>query len=107
MNCLSYNLVMKKLRPARFLAIAICILVQFAFMQPNLATACPTCKDGLHADGTAFAYAVSILFMMAMPFLIMSFWIFTIIRLRSKAAQYPPTVSFNFTEKQSLSRHHS
>ena len=77
---------MKKFRPARFLAIAFCVLMQLAFLQPSIATACPTCKDGLHADGTALAYAVSILFMMAMPFVIMSFWIVTIVRLRAKAA---------------------
>ena len=76
---------MKKFRPTRFIAIAFCGLVQLAFLQPNLAMACPTCKDGLHGDGTAFAYAFSILFMMAMPFVIMSFWIVTIIRLRAKA----------------------
>ena len=77
---------MKKFRPARFLAIAFCVLMQLAFLQPSIATACPTCKDGLHADGTALAYAVNILFMMAMPFVIMSFWIVTIVRLRAKAA---------------------
>ena len=74
-------------RPTRIFAAAYCGLVQFAFVQPGIAAACPTCKDGLHGDGTAFAYAVSILFMMAMPFVIMSFWIVTIIRLRAKAAQ--------------------
>ena len=44
--------------------------------------ACPTCKDGLHADGTAAAYAMSILFMMGMPFVILSCWVSTIVRLR-------------------------
>ena len=77
---------MKKFSPTRFLTYAFCMLAQIAFLQPSLAVACPTCKDGLHADGTALAYAVSILFMMAMPFVIMSFWIVTIIRLRAKAA---------------------
>jgi hypothetical protein len=58
--------------------------MQLAF--PNIVSACPTCKDGLHADGTAAAYAVSILFMMGMPFLIFTCWIVTIYRLRAKAA---------------------
>ncbi len=78
---------MKNRRLIRFLAIAFCVLIQIALLQPSLAEACPTCKDGLHADGTALAYAVSILFMMAMPFLIMSFWVVTIVRLRAKAAE--------------------
>ncbi len=43
---------------------------------------CPTCKDGLHADGSAAAYAMSILFMMGMPFVILSCWVTTIVRLR-------------------------
>ena len=78
---------MTHFRPSRFLAIAFCVLVQIVLLQPSIASACPTCKDGLHADGTALAYAVSIVFMMAMPFVIMSFWIVMIIRLRAKAAQ--------------------
>ena len=51
------------------------------FYNPGNALACPTCKDGL-ADHTAFGYAISILFMMGMPFLILGFWTITIIRLR-------------------------
>jgi len=78
---------MIQFRSVRFFAIALCVLAQITFWQPNFAMACPTCKDGLHADGAALAYAVSIVLMMAMPFLIMSFWIIMIIRLRAKAAQ--------------------
>ena len=52
---------------------------------PQIASACPTCKDGLHADGTAAAYAVSILFMMGMPFAIITFWTVMIVRLRRQA----------------------
>jgi hypothetical protein len=53
--------------------------------------ACPTCKDGLHADGTAAAYAMSILFMMGMPFVILSCWVTTIVRLRHHVGdiEYP------------------
>ena len=84
--CLSYNFTMTQFRPSRFLAIVFCVLVQIVLLQPSIASACPTCKDGLH-DGTALAYAISIVFMMAMPFAIMSFWIVMIIRLRAKAAK--------------------
>ena len=49
--------------------------------------ACPTCKDGLHADGTAAAYAMSILFMMGMPFVILSCWVTTIVRLRHNVSE--------------------
>ncbi|MEM7785378.1 MAG: hypothetical protein AAF623_18675 [Planctomycetota bacterium] len=44
---------------------------------------CPTCKNAMH-DSAAFAFAVSIIFMMIMPFLIFGFWALTIYRLRSK-----------------------
>lgn len=47
----------------------------------NNALACPTCKDGMH-DQTATAFAMSILFMMSMPFLILCGWIFAIFRMR-------------------------
>ena len=49
----------------------------------NDGSACPTCKDGLH-DQTATAFAMSILFMMSMPFLILCGWIFAIFRMRNK-----------------------
>ena len=45
--------------------------------------ACPTCKNALHS-GLALGYAISVLFMMAMPFVIFAIWIVTILRLRSK-----------------------
>jgi len=50
------------------------------------ADACPTCKSALH-DGLMLGYAISILFMMAMPFVIFAFWAITIWRLRKKAAE--------------------
>ena len=55
---------------------------------PVEAIACPTCKDGL-ANHTALGYAISILFMMGMPFLILSFWTITVIRLRRLATESP------------------
>ncbi|MFK7768900.1 MAG: hypothetical protein AB8B55_16890 [Mariniblastus sp.] len=75
---------MNKFRKIGMLILVIC-LVHLAM--PELASACPTCKDNLHDDGTAFAYAFSILFMMGMPFLILAFWVTTILRLRSKVAR--------------------
>lgn len=49
------------------------------------AEACPTCKEAIHQNGSGTAYAVSILFMMSMPFVIMAFWTILIINLRAKA----------------------
>ena len=45
------------------------------------ASACPTCKDGMH-DHTAAAFAMSIMFMMSMPFCIFGGWVFAIVRMR-------------------------
>ena len=47
--------------------------------------ACPTCKEAIHENGSGTAYAVSILFMMSMPFVIMAFWTILILNLRAKA----------------------
>ena len=84
---------MTKLRTIRTATISICLL-QLAILQlalPNVLLACPTCKDGLHDDGTAAAYAISILFMMGMPFVILSCWVTTIIRLRARISDEPAT----------------
>lgn len=47
-------------------------------------SACPTCKGTLHDNGVATGYAVSILFMMGMPFLISAFWAVVIYRMRKQ-----------------------
>jgi len=60
----------------------ISLMLLVAFATP--AYACPTCKDALH-DGLLVGYAISILFMMAMPFAIFAFWIVIIWRLRTQA----------------------
>ena len=66
----------------------ISLIAGLAFLAPASAWACPTCKDGLH-DGTAMGYAISILFMMGMPFLILAFWTVLILRLRAAANRSP------------------
>ncbi|MFT5301397.1 MAG: hypothetical protein ACI87E_001741 [Mariniblastus sp.] len=69
-----------KPRPLGVFVLCVCFL-QLAM--PEIVSACPTCKDGLHDDGSAAAYACSILFMMGMPFVILTFWVTTIVRLRA------------------------
>ncbi len=60
----------------------------FAGTTCDVATACPDCKGALHGE-LALGYAISILFMMAMPFLIFTFWVVTILRLRAKMKSRP------------------
>ena len=67
----------------RTLTILILITLLYGLL-PAEAWACPTCKSSLHG-GLALGYAISILFMMAMPFLIFAFWVVAIMRLRSAA----------------------
>lgn len=57
----------------KFLLVAICCI--FVMMSATELLACPTCKDGLAendpaSQATAAGYFYSILFMMAMPFVI-------------------------------------
>ena len=73
-----------RINPIRTLAMVLSLVLMAI---PNVVSACPACKDGLHEDGTAAAFAVSILFMMAMPFLIFACWVVAIYRLRVKAAR--------------------
>lgn len=82
---------MTRLRSIRTLAIAVCFLQLAIFQMPTVLLACPTCKDGLHEDGTAAAYAISVLFMMGMPFVILACWVTTIIRLRARMSDVPAT----------------
>lgn len=69
----------------RVLPIVLISMIGLQLIGTDVAVACPTCKDSL-ASETAFGYAVSILFMMGMPFLIFSLWAIAIMRLRAKAA---------------------
>lgn len=66
------------------------LTVLAAIALPMIATSpvvgCPTCKFGLHSN-VALGYAISILFMMGMPFLIFGFWSVAIIRLRRQMRQ--------------------
>ena len=59
------------------------VLVNMAMFAAPL-SACPSCKGSLHENGVATGYAISILFMMAMPFLIMAFWAVMIYRMRKQ-----------------------
>ena len=68
----------------RIIVIAI-LLVGLNCVAADSVHACPTCKDSLH-NGVAVGYAISILFMMGMPFVILSFWVVTIVRLRRQIA---------------------
>ena len=68
--------------PSFILALFVTAFVAIAFC--DSASACPTCKDSLHSNGVATGYAISILFMMGMPFLIAIFWAVVIFRLRKK-----------------------
>jgi len=66
---------------SRSISIVLLVLLLVS-MCCDSAMACPTCKSALHS-GLALGYAISILFMMAMPFLIFAFWVVTIVRLRA------------------------
>jgi uncharacterized RDD family membrane protein YckC len=71
----------------RLLGIAVCMLVaNFA----SFAEACPTCKNDLQHSGSEFGFAVSILFMMAVPFCIFAGWTVAIIKLRRQMALESP-----------------
>lgn len=51
---------------------------------PNMAEACPNCKGNLDANHQAFGFAISILFMMGMPFAILTGWCVTLWKLTRK-----------------------
>jgi hypothetical protein len=51
---------------------------------PQSAVACPTCKGALH-NQAALGFAISILFMMLMPFVIIVVWTVAVIRFRRQA----------------------
>ena len=71
-------------RPIAIILLALILMGTFC----DNAMACPTCKSALHS-GLALGYAISILFMMAMPFVIFAFWVVTIVRLRARVEQLP------------------
>jgi len=63
------------------------VLLFALVLLPQIAIACPTCKDSLHDNGSAMGFAISIIFMMSMPLLITTFWAVLIWRLRSGMMQ--------------------
>lgn len=48
-------------------------------LQPDISLACPNCKNGL-VDQSATGFALSILFMLAVPFTIFSSWLLAALR---------------------------
>lgn len=62
------------------------VFVMFAcfLMIPSVANACPNCKDALAGSHRDVAFAASILFMMATPFLLLAAWITMIMSLRKR-----------------------
>lgn len=48
---------------------------------PQWAAACPTCKNDLHRSGMEVGFAISILFMIAVPFCIFTAWTIAILRM--------------------------
>ena len=66
----------------RYLTLIYVLTAAAMFASPL--SACPTCKGSLHENGVATGYAISILFMMAMPFLISAFWAVMIYRMRKQ-----------------------
>ena len=73
-------------------------LVCVALMVCSVATACPTCKEGLaqndpHHDAMVQGYFWSILFMMSMPFLIFGGWAGYIYLAVRKARQGAPAAT--------------
>jgi hypothetical protein len=64
-------------------------LASCAWLAPQLALACPNCKDSLNAQYAA-AYGASIIFMLSMPFLILgglsAYFYWEVRRARKKQA---------------------
>lgn len=62
-------------RPSRIILIAVTLLLVLACFA-DTASACPTCKDGMAGDpaysNMVIGYFWSIIFMMSMPFLVLS-----------------------------------
>ncbi len=76
---------------------AILLMICAQLWGADVASACPTCKEGI-SNQVALGYAISILFMMGMPFLIFGFWVVTIVRLRANAKPTRYLVNQRVTE---------
>ena len=61
----------------------IIVAILFVMAVPDYACACPTCGESIdeqhHSIG--FGYAVSILFMMSVPYMIISWWAYICLRI--------------------------
>ncbi len=81
-------------------------IVVLQLVAPTVALGCPTCKEGL-TNHAAVGYAISILLMMGMPFLLLSFWTITIVRLRHLAAQTNGGLKFSASHAHDSARRDS
>ena len=71
------------------IAVTIVMALVLHGLTPEWADACPTCKLDLQ-QGHGLGYAISILFLISLPFVILSFWAATIVRLRAKIRASSP-----------------
>jgi hypothetical protein len=69
----------------RCIAIAATILFGMVYL-PSVVSACPTCKYAL-VGNRDLAFAISVLFMMSVPFILLTAWFVAIWRLRARADQ--------------------
>jgi hypothetical protein len=58
------------------------MMIWVAMVLPATASACPNCKEGLDANRLAWAFGMSVLFMMSMPFAIAATWLLAFWRTR-------------------------
>ena len=63
------------------------LAVKLILCLPGLADACPTCKNDLHHSGMELGFAISILFMIAVPFCLFAAWTIAILRMTRTTAE--------------------
>lgn len=80
---------MSKRTTTRLIIFALAIL-----LVPDSLLACPNCKSELHANYQAFAFGVSVLFMMAMPFVLLATWFILAIRMSDSSKKIESESNF-------------
>lgn len=81
------------------------ILVALAFMCFNeTVAACPTCKQAIASDSSNIdqGFALSIMFMITMPFLIACGWTYFIVKSVLQRNQSAPTLSLQMPNQRKL-----